>query len=471
MLTDRLLAFHNQTVLVLGDIMLDCYIDGNVGRISPEAPVPVLAVVETLHHLGGAGNVAGNIIALGAQVRLVSAWGQDPAGDVVASLLHTMGADTTFSRQYTSLATIQKTRLVARRHQLFRYDVERIEPAKAEFVASLTEHEDALFNGVTAVIISDYGKGLVTEQTAQFIINSAKKRGLPVLVDPKNRDYSIYRGATACTPNLKELIDAVGGNALSSEDDILSAGGMLIDRYDFEYLLVTRSERGLSLIENGEKHDFPAVVQEVTDVTGAGDTVISTFALALGTGLSLGECCRLANRAAAVVVSKFGAATVSPEELSRSDKLIISAKLLARDLHSQGKRIVFTNGCFDLVHAGHIKSFEQARSFGDVLIVGLNSDRSVKAIKGPARPIVSQDDRARLLCALSCVDYVVIFDEETPERLIREIAPNVLVKGADWRGKTVAGQDIVEASGGCVEFIELEQGLSTTAIIEKIKAN
>jgi len=461
--------FKEQKVLVIGDTMLDCYIDGKVGRISPEAPVPVLSVSSTEQRLGGAGNVVNNITALGASVALLSFWGTDAAGDSLSAILKGMNVDTAFIRRYDDFTTIQKTRLVSRHHQLFRYDTEKIEPAHEDYINFLNEKQDVFFDGITTVIISDYGKGMITEQTAQLVINGAKQRNIPVLVDPKGSNYQKYRGATVCTPNLKEFFEATGAVAASSESDILLSGISLVKKYNFDYLLITRSEKGLSLIHNSQKSDFAAVAQEVTDVTGAGDTVAAVFALGLGIGLSASECCLLANKAAAIVVSKFGAATVSLDELTHSGKQAVSGSSLAKELRRQGKKIVFTNGCFDLVHAGHIESFTQAKSFGDTLIVGLNSDRSVRAIKGPSRPVISQDDRAKLLCALSCVDYVIIFDEETPERLIKEILPDVLVKGADWRGKPVAGREAVEANGGRVEFIELEQELSTTSIIEKIK--
>ena len=464
-------TFENQKVLVIGDVMLDTYIAGDVKRISPEAPVPVLSVTSTEHRLGGAGNVANNLAALGAAVRLLSCWGKDTAGNRLTALLEKLNVDTAFARQCDEYATTQKTRLVSQNHQLLRYDTERPETAYDAYAGFLSEHPDALFDGVSAVILSDYAKGLVTKRTAHFVIQGARERNIPVVVDPKGRNYHKYRSATVCTPNVKELTEAADAGTLDSEEDMLQTSLALIHQYDFDYLLVTRAEKGLSLIKNEEKLDFPAAAREVSDVTGAGDTVAAVFALGLGAGFSPEACCTLANKAAAIVVSKFGAATASPDELllPHSKKIALSGQSLAEKLRRQGRKIVFTNGCFDLIHAGHIKSFEQAKAFGDVLIVGLNSDRSVRALKGFPRPIVSQDDRAKLLCALSCVDYVVVFDEDTPELLIKEIRPNVLVKGADWSSKPVAGQDAVEASGGRVEFIELEQGLSTTSIIERVR--
>ena len=460
--------FGSQKVLVFGDVMLDSYIDGDVKRISPEAPVPVLSVTSTDQRLGGAGNVVNNINALDAQVRMLSYWGTDPAGDAVSKLLEGMNVDTAFARRYGDISTMQKTRLVSRHHQLIRYDTEKIEPARKEYVDLLSENLDAIFDGISAAVISDYGKGIVTGQTAQLVIAEANKRRIPVLVDPKSQDYQKYSGATVCKPNMNEFAEAFANAGPCSEADILPLGILVAEKYKFDYLLITRSEKGLSLIHDREKCDFPAEAREVVDVTGAGDTVAAVIALCLGAGLPIDQCCRMANKAAAIVVSKFGAATVSSDELKHQDKYASSGASLSKALRKQGKKIVFTNGCFDLVHAGHIKLFEQAKSFGDVLIIGMNSDRSVQAIKGPSRPVVSQDNRARLLCALSSVDYVVMFDEETPERLVSEIIPDVLVKGGDWRGKTVVGRDLVESNGGRVELIDLEQGLSTTEIIKKI---
>ena len=464
-----MISFKNQLILVIGDVMLDNYIDGDVKRISPEAPVPVLSVKSTKQHLGGAGNVVNNIISLGASVVLLSCWGADNAGDALSNLLYKTGVDTSFVRRYNNVTTIEKTRMVSRNHQLFRYDIEKIEPLCKEYMNFLLDKRSEFFKGITAVIVSDYGKGMITEKSAQLIIKEANKRQIPVIVDPKGSSYEKYKGATICTPNYKEFLEATGVSEDCSEQDVMTFGISLAKRHSFENLLITRSAKGMSLIHDSKRSDFPAVSQEVTDVTGAGDTVVAVFALGMGAGLSLSECCIMANNAAAIVISKFGAATVTPDELMHSNKLAESGLSIASELRRQGRSIVFTNGCFDIVHAGHVKSFEQAKAFGDVLIVGLNSDRSVRAIKGLTRPLVSQENRAKLLCALSCIDYVIIFDEDTPERLINEICPDVLVKGADWRGKIVVGQDVVEANGGKVELIELEQGLSTTSIIEKIK--
>jgi len=461
--------FRDQKIIVIGDVMLDTYINGKVGRISPEAPVPVLSVKSTKHYLGGAGNVVNNITTLEAYVRLLTCFGNDTAGDNILSIINKEQVDINFILQNRNIDTIQKVRLVSKHHQLLRYDIEKVEPVCNDYCDFIKKNINNIFTEINSVIISDYAKGMITEYTAQIIIEEANKRNIPVLIDPKGVNYYKYRGATICKPNMKEFIEISGSSEDISEEEILSYGISIINKYNFKYLIITRAEKGITLIKNNKKYDFAALTQEVSDVTGAGDTVAAILSLGLGAGIKIDECCRLANKAAAIAVSKFGSATVLFHELFLTNKLMDLGSLLAKGLRSQNKKIVFTNGCFDILHAGHIESFELAKSFGDILIVGLNSDRSIKAIKGESRPIISQNDRAKLLCAISCIDYVIIFDEDTPERLIKEILPDVLVKGADWRGKPIAGLDVVEANGGRMEFIKFEQGLSTTKIIEKIK--
>lgn len=466
-------------VLVLGDIMLDRYIIGSVKRISPEAPVPVLEVQKEEVRLGGSGNVVHNIRSLGASVRVLSCIGTDIEGKELLEALSTQGVDIHFLGCCAEITTITKTRVVAKNQQLLRYDREKIQVVPPSYVDFLRDNIDAIFNGINIVVISDYEKGGVVPELAQLLIHRSRMMGIPVLVDPKGKDYSKYYGATICTPNLSELSMASGRmlNQLM-EERIQKAALELCSAFNFDHLLVTRSEKGMSLIGgDGSKKDFSAIEKEVVDVSGAGDTVASVIALCIAAGFPLDECCRLANQAASIVVSKFGTATVTFNELVGSEIYASNSKLITQEqlpylrdyLREQGKRIVFTNGCFDLVHAGHISSFQQARDFGDVLIVGLNSDASVHRIKGEKRPIVNEHDRAIVLQSISFVDYVVLFDDETPEELIHEIAPDVLVKGKDWEGMVIAGQKFVESRGGEVRFIDLEQGLSTTNIINRIR--
>lgn len=466
-------------VVVFGDMMIDEYLEGNVSRISPEAPVPVVHVQKCTKRLGGAGNVVRNLCALGAKVSAVSFIGADEAGDWLAERFKSYDVDISGLCRSGEAVTSIKTRVTAHNQQLLRYDRELVRNVPDSYVKQLEGTIDSLLGGACVLIISDYGKGVVTADSARAVITAAKKKGIPVIVDPKGSDYTKYRGATVCTPNMKELQGAVG-RELSSEEEIAQAGVELCENCGIDYILATRSEKGMSLIsgKTHEKSDYPALAKEVSDVTGAGDTVISVFSLCYALGASKDDCCRLSNIAASIVVSKFGAAVASPDEIRRcitpsakNASCILTleeAAQTAEKLRNLGKKIVFTNGCFDIVHAGHISSFKQAREFGDILFVGVNSDASVRRLKGDKRPIVSQENRMALLESLSCIDYLVLFEDDTPEELIRAIKPDVLVKGKDWEGKEVAGGEFVRSCGGEVKFIELEQGLSTTNVINKI---
>ena len=475
--------FKNTKIAVFGDFMVDEYLRGTVSRISPEAPVPVVHVRTNERRLGGAGNVVFNLCSLGAKPVPICLLGDDNEGDWLIQKLFERGADTKGIMKSAETVTSIKTRVTAQNQQLLRYDRETVKQAPKEFEKFLSDNAEKFLNDASAVIVSDYGKGVVTKKTAEIIIRAAKSRNIPVIVDPKGSDYSKYKGASVCTPNMKELQEAVG-RTLGTENEISEAGQELCERNGISYILATRSEKGMSLIDGrtGAKKDYPAIAKEVIDVTGAGDTVISVFTLCFALGADFDDCCRIANSAASIVVSKFGAAVASPAELKQvidgihnngalSESKILSIEQAAKkadELRVEGKKIIFTNGCFDLVHAGHLASFTKAREFGDVLFVGVNSNASIKRIKGDKRPVVSQENRMKLLAALECVDYVVMFEDDTPEELIRKIKPNSLIKGADWENKTVAGGDFVRENGGSVHYIELEKGLSTTNIIEKI---
>lgn len=473
-------------ILVAGDFMIDKYLYSTVSRISPEAPVPVAKVEHIEQRIGGAGNVALNIKALGSQVRVLTCIGKDSLGDELLQNMRYVAADTRFVFRSEKCRTNLKTRVVAQNQQLLRYDEEKIVPADQVFLDYICENLNQIFANIQGVILSDYGKGILTPAITQIIIQEARLRDIPVFVDPKGSDYSKYASATMCTPNLKELTEASGVQKLQSEEEIWEAAKSLCNQYDIQYILATRSEKGMSLIkrETSEKQDFPAIAQEVADVTGAGDTVISAMSVCWTAGFSPDACCKLANAAASVVVSKFGAETATVDEVNAAigndsrDRLMTKkcgpyAEMIAaiNALKAKGQKIVFTNGCFDLVHAGHISSFRQAKSFGDILIVGVNSDSSIRRLKGATRPIVSLKNRMKLLEALEMVDFIIPFEEDTPQELIEAIVPDVLVKGKDWEGKTVAGADFVIMHGGEVQFINLEQGLSTTAIVEKIMAS
>lgn len=472
-------------ILVAGDFMIDKYLYSKVSRISPEAPVPIAKVEHIEQRIGGAGNVALNIRALGSRVRILTCIGVDVFGDQLVQHMRSVEADTRFVYRSEKCHTNIKTRVVAQNQQLLRYDEEEIIAADQIFLDFICKNVNQIFEDINGVILSDYGKGILTPAITQMIIQEACLRRIPVWVDPKGSEYSKYAGATMCTPNLKELTEASGAQKLETEEEILQAAKMLCRKHNIQYMLATRSEKGMSLIraDMETKQDFPAIAQEVCDVTGAGDTVISAMAVCWSAGYSADACCRLANAAASVVVSKFGAETATVDEINLAiahysrvglsmQKVGLYKEILItiQKMKAQGKRIVFTNGCFDLVHAGHISSFRQAKDFGDVLVVGVNSDESIRRLKGATRPIVSLENRMKLLEALEMVDFVIPFYEDTPQKLIEDIVPDVLVKGKDWEGKTVAGADFIRRHGGEVRFIDLEQGLSTTAIIEKILA-
>lgn len=485
-MTDLESALHRlctARILVVGDYMLDQYLNGTVSRISPEAPVPVVRVREKQIKMGGAGNVARNIVALGGKVRALTDVGMDAGGDLLASELDRHGVETKYIVHSPARTTSLKTRVVAQNQQMLRYDEETILPVGEDFLQSIQTNCEELFAEIDAVILSDYGKGVLTPEVSQLVIAEAKKRRLPVFVDPKGSDYGKYRGADYCTPNLKELREASGYAELSEEEDIRSAAQAVCVSNDILNLLVTRSEKGMSLVvgETGQKTDFPAIAKEVSDVTGAGDTVISIFTMGIASGVSAETCCILANLAASVVVSKFGAATASVPELEamiRGEKRRPVAKIhtseemrnIAEEFRRSKQKLVFTNGCFDLVHAGHIASFKKAKAMGDVLVVGVNSDASIRRLKGNTRPIVDLKNRLSLLESIGVIDYLVPFEEDTPQALIEAIRPDILVKGKDWEGKNVAGADFMATYGGRVAFIDLEEGLSTTTLVEKIRS-
>ena len=466
------------SVLVYGDMMVDKYIQGEVTRISPEAPVPVLAVRNKQNKLGGAGNVINNIISLGAKSRVIGYLGNDENGTWLINEFRNRGVDVSYVKQYDDVRTISKTRLVAKNQQFLRYDEEEIKPVPDQYLHFVARNVQEIFRNIQVVVISDYAKGAVTESIAQLIIKYANANQIPVIVDPKGKDYSKYADATICAPNTHEL-GVVMGKDISSENDIELYGQKLCEDIGFKYLVLTRSEKGMSLFQQGGnvKEDFPADVKDVIDVTGAGDTVVATIALLFAIHLRIEDCCVFANKAASAVCSKFGTATLSLNELF--ERILISGKCklvdletaqcISENLKEKGKTIVFTNGCFDLLHAGHLSSFLQAKAFGDVLFVAVNSDQSVKRIKGDSRPVIREKYRVDLLCALECIDYVILMEDTNPVNIIKAIKPDISVKGIDWEGKYIPEKEVIESYGGSIKFIDLEKGLSTTEIINKIR--
>lgn len=465
--------FSNAHVLVIGDIMLDQYWHGGTHRISPEAPVPVVQVTEIDERPGGAGNVALNIAALGAKVTLISLSGDDSNADILENKLQAAGINCHLVR-VKNKPTITKLRVLSLHQQLIRLDFEEL--FESHEVAELNALCEQYIPQAQAIILSDYGKGTLNNCSA--FIAKANACAIPILVDPKGRDFSIYRGATLLTPNRKEFEEVVG--ACHDEQTLINKAQDLIQQYQFHSLLVTRGSQGMTLFQPG-KNEFhlPAIAREVYDVTGAGDTVISVFASAIAAGSDFETATLLANRAAGLVVGKLGAATVSVPELRRAIQAdsaigtgVMSQEQLAimvADAKAHGEKIVMTNGCFDILHAGHVSYLEKAKALGDRLIVAVNDDLSVKKLKGDDRPINNLDRRMAVIAGLNSVDWVVPFSEDTPARLIAEILPNVLVKGGDYQVNEIAGAEDVINNGGDVKVLNFEQGCSTSAIVAKIK--
>lgn len=467
-------SFEDARVLVVGDIMLDRYWYGDTGRISPEAPVPVVRIGDEERRLGGAANVALNLAHVGAATRLIGVIGNDEPGQATRDLLEQAGVqpDLVVSDSHP---TIAKLRVMSRNQQLIRLDFERsfaLEDAFAREVF-LDRYRDAL-DHADVVVCSDYGKGTLADVEA--IIAAARERGVPVLVDPKGHDWQRYARATLITPNLHEF-EAVTGTA--SDDAALDAhADTLRAQLEVDALLVTRSEKGMSLFAPEGRLHLPAQTQEVFDVTGAGDTVIALLAAGLGAGLSFGDAAAIANIGAGIVVAKLGTATVTPAELKRAarNQRASTAGLVDEDTlvgivaerRARGERVVMTNGCFDLLHPGHIAYLEAARALGEWLIVAVNDDASVRRLKGESRPLNDLEHRLQVLRGLAAVDWVVAFSEDTPERVICRLCPDVLVKGGDYAPEAIAGGDCVRAAGGEVRVLDFVAGYSTTAIIDRM---
>jgi len=466
--------FKGIRVLVVGDVMLDRYVRGEVSRISPEAPVPVLSVTERTDVPGGAANVAANLRGLGCSVALWGITGSDEQAGILCSLLEELRIENCLVCDRNRSTTL-KTRLVAGSQQIVRYDEESSEPVSRELEDRLFLSLENRVPEADAVILSDYGKGLFSKGLPLRIIDVVHRRGGQVFIDPKGEDWERYRGADCVTPNERELFKVRGEYR---EKSLSLHGGNLRNSFAFRKLLVTRGAKGMCLFDEEGEHSLPAPrVRDVYDVSGAGDTVISVLAAAVSAGFPWRDAMALANTAAGVVITKSGTSPVSIEELGTAAKNGQGSKICSRDeaaalaklWRSRGQKIVFTNGCFDLLHPGHVLLLRQAAAEGDRLVVGLNSDESVKRLKGPGRPVLCQDDRAAVLSALDCVDLVVVFPEETPLALIEFLRPDVLVKGGDYTPDTVVGREFVEGGGGRVVIVPLLQGKSTTGIVKSLR--
>ena len=458
-------------ILVVGDLMRDHYLFGKVERISPEAPVQVVDITNEKSMLGGAGNVVNNLLSLGADVNVASVIGDDENALWITTRLKEKGIDTSLIIKEKGRYTSKKTRIISSNQQIVRFDKESrgdISKESEDRIISLLDDRYDI------ILLSDYAKGVLSDSLTKKLIFFANEKNIPIFVDPKGKSYEKYTGATLITPNKKEAIEATGID-ITNDEELYGAGEYLRKEFDIKNVIITLSENGMAIFD-GDMTKISTVAKEVYDVTGAGDTVLAALGYGVSCGLSLVEAARLANFAAGVVVGKVGSATTtlaeieeykkslgkdSAEEFIKSFKEI---KSIVKSLRQKGKKIVFTNGCFDLLHIGHVKYLEVAKSMGDILIIGLNSDNSVRRLKGDSRPINTQYDRAYILSALECVDYVVVFEEDTPYELIKIVQPDILVKGGDYRYKKVIGSDIAKE----VRFVDFVEGKSTTGIINKI---
>jgi D-beta-D-heptose 7-phosphate kinase / D-beta-D-heptose 1-phosphate adenosyltransferase len=472
-LLERFAGLH---VWVVGDVMLDEYVTGAVDRISPEAPVPVVRAHSTEHRLGGAANVARQIAALGAHVSLAGIVGEDPAADTLLQLCAAADIDTRAVLRLGGRQTTRKLRVLGHSQQLLRLDWEDLEACAPQATIRLLSK---LADGAhpDAIILSDYAKGMLTPETVAGVTRG--RGSIPVVVDPKHPDFARYRGATTVTPNLREL-EAATGQILNADDPgaLAAAARPLLAASGLESMVVTLGNRGMLVVpREGAATTVPAIRHEVYDVTGAGDTAIAVLTLALAAQAPLTLAAQLANAAAGVAVTQVGAVAVSAGSIrdalaARPDgKLLSRQDLAARaaDWRMAGKRIVFSNGCFDLLHAGHLALLQHAAKLGDILVLAINSDASVRRLKGPERPLVPQAERAALLAALTFVDAVTVFDEDTPLAVLSEVKPQVLVKGGDYQVSEVVGRELVEAAGGRVEIVPLTPEKSTTSLLERIR--
>ncbi len=467
----------NRHVGVIGDLILDDYIEGDIERLSPESPVQVVNVVHEYQKLGGSANVAHGLCAMGARVSLFGVVGSDEAARILLELCDRKGIATHGVVTMDERPTTRKLRVMSRHQQMIRLDWEKIQPIdktiEDKFIADLFQNAP-----LQAIVISDYAKGVLTASLIQKIISRARDAGIPVVVDPKSQNFELYREATILTPNLKEFQAAVQHTIDPKNDEELAQyAGALCEKCSFDALLVTLGELGMALWtpENG-LYRVPAAAREVYDVTGAGDTVAAVMALALANRMGFSRAAEIANAAAGIVIGKAGTSTVTPEELMAQHSPRIENKLLddtslvehIKCWQLQGKRIVFTNGCFDLLHVGHLHILQQASELGDILIVGLNTDASIRRLKGEERPLIPEQERAGLLAALECVDAVILFSEDTPQNLIRQIKPDFLVKGSDYSMDQVVGRKEVEAFGGKVVLVDLLPDKSSSLLINRI---
>jgi len=473
-------GFEPLRILVVGDVMLDRYIRGTVNRISPEAPVPVFHATGNSSAPGGAANVAMNVVGLGANVTQAGFWAEDADRRELETLLRRAGVDT--AGMVNSIhPTISKTRIVTRQQQLLRMDVEVLTPRPEAEYDELLKRVLELLPAADAVVLSDYAKGALSFRVCRAVIEAARARRIPVLVDPKSQNFEKYDGATTICPNLAELSSATGVPA-DNLPELIVAGERLVHQTGIGFLTVTMGEKGILVLYPASSFHSPALAREVFDVSGAGDTVVAVLAISLAAGVDPKSAADLANVAAGIVVGRAGTVPIARSELlaelqslsstSGPEKVLSRAELLIRvaEWRAAGHRLVFTNGCFDILHVGHIALLDQCREFGDKVVVAINSDRSVRSLKGPERPVIGERERARVLAALGSIDAVTIFDEETPLELIRSVRPHVLVKGGDYTVESVVGAEEVLSWGGAVQIVPIVPGYSTSSTIDRMKS-
>jgi len=463
-------------ILVIGDLMIDHYLWGECERISPEAPIPIVNIDDENTVLGGAGNVVNNLVALGAQTDILSVIGDCDIANELGTLLSNINVSTNHLVKEKGRLSSKKSRIIASHQQVIRYDRESDYDISEKSQQTLFDQYKKILKQYDIVLLSDYGKGVLTDSLTRDLIHEANNLGIKVLVDPKGINYFKYSGAYLLTPNKKEASLATNIDIID-DSSLLRAITQLKEKCSLNVSLITLSENGVAIYDN-DLRVHPTMAREVYDVTGAGDTVLATLGYALSSNYDIDQAVEFANLAAGVVVGKIGSATASIDEIndyksslhqSSSEehiKTLIEIEVLSTKLKDKGKKIVFTNGCFDILHAGHVRYLETAKSFGDILMVGVNSDKSVRTLKGETRPINSEQDRALLIASLEAVDYVIIFNEDTPYELIKAIKPHTLVKGGDYAGQKVVGQDLVSE----LKLVSFIEGKSTTRTIEKIQS-
>ena len=472
-------SLPNLRIAVIGDLMVDRYVFGDVSRISPEAPVPVNRVKQMKEVLGGAANVAANLANLDVHVYVGGVAGQDTHGNLLQDLLDSNGIDKSGVVISNERSTITKMRILGARQQMMRLDFETVRDVEQQEEEELISWLDSLCQkGLDGIVISDYGKGICTDSILEKIFNLANCYKIPTIVDPKGSQWEKYNGATYITPNVKELSERVGYSITNDDDKIVTAAKEVLATNNIQYIIATRSEKGISVIaRDGRIWHNPATQQDVFDVSGAGDTVVATMICSIAANLSMRTALHIANGAAGIVVSKVGTYPIHRQELIELWMSLQEGKYVEKSVYSweemksivqqwqdRGDIVVFTNGCFDILHRGHITYLQEAAQLGDRLIIGLNSNDSVRRLKGETRPLVDEEDRAYLLSALGCVDGVVLFDEDTPSQLLEIIRPNILVKGGDYKVDDVVGREFVDS----VQILSFKDGYSTTNVVKKI---